>query len=75
MLQRLEEPAVSPLRVAASSTTKVVRIYQTAWWTSLNTYYCENTLMSTAAQQPPPQLLDWKSIFIDFENAFIPVND
>jgi hypothetical protein len=72
MFQRVEEAAVSLIRVVASSTTTVVDIYQTAWWTSLNTYCCENTLMSTAAQQPPPRLLDWKSICIDFENAFIP---
>jgi hypothetical protein len=72
MFQHLEETAVSPTRVAASFTTTVVYIYQTAWWTSLNTYCCENTLMSTAAQQPPSQLLDWKCICIDFENAFIP---
>jgi hypothetical protein len=72
MFQHLEEPAVSPFRVLASSTTTVVHIYQTALWMSLNTYCCENTLMSTAAQQPTPQLLDWKSICIDFEHVFIP---
>jgi len=35
MLQCLEEPIVSPIRVAASFTTPVVYTYQTAWWTSL----------------------------------------